>query len=83
MHYVNRGHMATRYDEINCHGGCAECNVFDTDHVRKYYLAMVKTYGPAVVAVLENKANGLQKFMRWEIEDKINFYKSELRLKTV
>ena len=35
-HYMSRTHMATRFDEDNCHAECRACNRFSADHLVGY-----------------------------------------------
>jgi hypothetical protein len=79
MHFIDRDQMATRYDEMNCHGGCEECNCFDPDHYGKYYSEMVKRYGSEPVNNLIWKSRSLQKYMRHELEEIIETYKQKLK----
>ena len=32
-HYFSRTHLATRFDENNCHAECRHCNRFKADHL--------------------------------------------------
>lgn len=76
-HFIDRDQIPTRFDERNCHSVCQECNCFDPEHANKYYKWMVNKYGLREVIALEYKARGLQKYMRWEIEDLIEHYNRE------
>lgn len=78
-HYVNRHQMPTRYCEFNCHAICETCNCFTNEHQDQYALKMVLTYGYEFVLTLEATAKGLQKFMRHELIELIEYYKSENR----
>jgi hypothetical protein len=80
-HFIDRDQMPTRYDERNCHAVCEECNCFDTSHKAIYYGRMMQRYGQEEVTRLQRKSKGLQKFFKFEVEDLIEFYKSENRLK--
>lgn len=79
-HFIGRSKMPTRYDEHNCHAVCEECNCYDTEHMELYLGAMLMKYGADEVTRLQNKSKGLQKFFPFEIEDLIDYYKSENRL---
>lgn len=35
-HYFSRTHLATRFDENNCHAECRHCNRFKADHLEGY-----------------------------------------------
>lgn len=82
MHFIDRDQMAVRYDEMNVHGGCEECNCFDPDHLGKYYTKMVQKYGIIAVGDLVIKSKGLQKFMRHELVEIIETYKAKLKALT-
>ncbi len=77
-HFIPRAKMPTRYDELNCHFGCVDCNCFDADHYDRYELKMIEVYGVSEVAQLTFKSNGLQKFMRCDIEEMILEYKEKV-----
>ena len=79
MHFIDRDQMATRYDEMNCHGGCEKCNCFDPDHHITYAMKMADKYGTIVVGNLIIKSKGLQKFMRHELEEVLQTYKDKLK----
>jgi len=81
-HWIDRDQMPTRYDEMNCHAICEECNCFDTEHHFKYSDAMLEEYGESEINRIAKKSRSLQKFMRFEIEDLIEAYRlkvSELK----
>ena len=44
-HYFSRRHMATRYDEDNCHAECKYCNRFDAEHLENYRRNLIKKIG--------------------------------------
>jgi len=80
MHFIDRDQMPTRYSEINCHAGCGLCNCFDMDHKNKYEVKMVVLYGASQVEALYLKAKrSLQKFMRFELEELIEFYSLKVK----
>lgn len=77
-HFIPRAHMPTRYSEINCNAICEGCNCFDKDHEKQYRYAMIAKYGIDEVERLESQKHGLQKFMRFEIQEMIDHYKIEV-----
>lgn len=79
-HFIDRDQMPTRYDEQNCHAVCEFCNCMDDTHYERYSMAMIQKYGIMAVRDLKQKSRSLQKFMRHEIEELIEYYKSENRL---
>ena len=80
-HFIDRDQMPTRYDEHNCHAVCEECNCYDPHHKAVYHGRMLQKYGQEEINRLDRKSKGLQKFFKFEIEDLIEYYKSENRLK--
>lgn len=80
-HFIDRDQMPVRYDEHNVHSCCQHCNCHDPDHKKIYYGRMLQKYGQEEVTRLQRKSKGLQKFFKWEVEDLIEYYKSENRLK--
>lgn len=81
MHFIDRDKMPTRFDEMNCHAGCEECNCYDIEHRQKYMDEMVRRYSATRVRGLLQKSRSLAKYARYELEELIEFYKSENRLK--
>ena len=79
-HYIKRDQMPVRYDELNAHAICETCNCFESEHEEQYALKMVLQYGHKAVFNLEDKARGLQKYMRYELQELIDYFKSENRL---
>lgn len=78
-HFIDRDQMPTRYNEMNCHSVCEFCNCMDDNHYERYKTKMLDKYGFMGVLDLQHKSRGLQKFMRHEIQDLIEYYKSENR----
>lgn len=78
-HFVDRAHMATRYDEMNVHACCEHCNCFDPDHFDTYAHKMRDKYGLMETAKIMLRSKGLQKFMRHELEEIIETYKLKLK----
>lgn len=78
MHFIDRDQMPVRFDEINCHAGCDYCNCYDLMHKEKYESAMMNKYGEQTLDTLFCKSKGLQKFMRYEVEELITHYRSRV-----
>lgn len=77
-HFIRRQHMPTRYSETNCNFICFDCNRDDPNHEKSYRFAMIRTYGIKEVERLESQKNGLQKFMRFELQEMIDHYRIEV-----
>jgi len=56
MHFIDRDQMPTRYDEMNCHAGCEDCNCYDSSHHGRYSEKMRSTYGVDAVMDLAKKS---------------------------
>lgn len=78
-HFIPRDQMQTRYDEVNCHVVCEECNCYDPEHQHKYSVRLIYEYGYEVVENLKMSSNSLRKFMRHELIEMIEGFK--LRIK--
>lgn len=48
-HFVNRGHMSTRFDEKNCNAQCVKCNMYDEGNNIGYMRGLIKKYGPSII----------------------------------
>ncbi len=75
-HYANRQHMATRWDELNNHAGCNECNCLNKGfHIHEYGKFLDLTYGNGTAEGLIQKSHTIVKFSLFEIQEKIMYYK--------
>ena len=52
-HYINRKHMATRFNEKNCNAQCRSCNRFDEGNLQGYRRGLISKYGCTHVGVYE------------------------------
>lgn len=74
-HYLSQGHnSATRFNEVNTNGQCTRCNCFLHGHLIEYRKGLIKRYGEQKVLMLENHANKVKKWTRWELEAIIIMY---------
>ena len=78
-HYVNRKHMSTRFDEMNCNAQCISCNRFDEGNIQGYRRGLVALYGEQQVTLLEAKKHNLRKYSDFEYEVLIKHYKEEIK----
>ena len=76
-HYINRKHMATRFDEMNCNAQCRSCNRFDEGNIQGYRRGLVALYGEQQVNLLEAKKHNCRKYSDFEYEVLIKHYKEE------
>ena len=78
-HYINRKHMSTRFDEMNCNAQCRSCNRFDEGNIQWYSQGLVALYGEQQVTLLEAKKHNLRKYSDFEYEVLIKHYKEEIK----
>ena len=78
-HYINRKHMATRFDEMNCNAQCRSCNRFDEGNIQGYRRGLVSLYGEQQVNLLEAKKHNFRKYSDFEYEVLIKHYKEEIK----
>lgn len=73
-HYINRQHMATRFDEMNCNAQCRKCNRFDEGNIQGYRRGLVAKYGEQKILLLESKKNNTKKLSEFEYKELIKYY---------
>lgn len=78
-HYINRQHMNTRFDEMNCNAQCRHCNRFMEGNIQDYRRRLVSRYGERSVLLLEAKKSVFKQFSDFELEEKITYYKKEAK----
>lgn len=78
-HFVNRKHMATRWDEKNVHAQCVKCNSFDEGRQRQHGIFIDKKYGEGTADYLEGKGRSYCKWQEFELKEKIEYYKKEVK----
>ena len=78
-HFVSRVHMATRFDEDNCHGECRACNRFSADHMLYYQSNLVRKIGADRVDLLIAKGHGTRKYSAFELEVLIKYYTEKVK----
>lgn len=75
-HYFSRTHLATRFDENNCHAECRHCNRFKADHLEGYRVNLITKIGQQKFDLLKVKAAGTSKMTDFEYEQLIKYYKT-------
>ena len=78
-HYINRQHMSTRFDEMNCNAQCSHCNRFMEGNIQDYRRRLVAKYGERNVLILEAKKNVTKQFSDFQLEKLITHYKEEAK----
>ncbi len=75
-HFHSRRHMATRYDEDNCHAECSYCNRFSADHLIGYRQNLIRKIGQQRFDLLAVRAHGTKKWSHFELEQLAKYYKA-------
>jgi hypothetical protein len=79
-HFIDRAKRWYRWDERNCHAGCAGCNCYRPEyHMRHYTIFMIITYGEDIVSEMMSNDNKIQKIWTPEIREKLEFYKTKCK----
>ena len=76
-HFIGRTHMATRFDEQNCHGECRGCNRFSSDHMIYYQRNLERAIGKTKVDLLVARGHQTKKWSAYELEFLIRHYQEE------
>ena len=76
-HFIGRTHMATRFDELNCHGECSGCNRFSADHMIYYQRNLEQKIGKEKLEQLIARGHQTKKWTAWELSILIEHYKQE------
>lgn len=79
MHFIPRQHMATRFDEVNCHAGCVKCNYYDNGNIEQYTIHLKRDFGDDIVERLTLKKNIGRKISEFEYKELIKYYKNEIK----
>ena len=77
-HFVNRHHMATRYDERNCNAQCRKCNRFTSGNIEGYKRGMIRKYGIEIIEELEDKKHEIHKMSKADYEIAIEYYRGKV-----
>ena len=78
-HYHSRTHMATRFEEDNCHCECRFCNRMSADHLIGYRDNLITKIGFSRVERLNVLAHSQKHWLDCELEEKIEYYKAEVK----
>lgn len=78
-HYFPRWHMATRWDEDNCHAECWKCNCCDANHLERYKKNLIIKIGQERYDALCDRVKETKQWSDYEIKDMIKRYKSLIK----
>ena len=76
-HFYSRRYLSVRFDLRNCNAMCAGCNRRHNRDRKPYERYMLKRYGAAVIAELDQLRMGLGKVTDEELEEMLNQYKAQ------
>lgn len=77
-HFYSRTHMATRFDEDNCHSECKFCNRFSADHLVGYQTNLIRKIGINRFERLGVKAKSTCHWLDSELEEMIRYYSKKV-----
>ena len=78
-HFVKRSNKATRWDEDNCHAQCIDCNRFRDGNYDGFRHGLEIKLGNGKVEELIMKGRGIAKFSGSDIDEKIRYYKEQIK----
>lgn len=78
-HFHSRRHMATRFNEDNCHAECKFDNRFSADHLIGYQRNLIQKIGQQRFDLLNVNAHSTCHFTNSELEDMIVHYTVEVK----
>lgn len=78
-HYVNRQHMALRFDEQNCNAQCVECNSYDEGNVQGYRRGLIVKIGEKATDMLEIRKHNTCHLSEVELDILYSHYKQKLK----
>lgn len=78
-HFMKRGNMATRWDEDNCAAQCISCNRFRDGNYDAFRRSLAIKLGQDKVEELIRRGHQTVKFSKSEIDEKIRYYKEQIK----
>ena len=73
-HFISRSKSATRYDEMNVHGQCPNCNIWRRGNSAEYAARLIKDYGMVRFNELIKKGRQIKQFTVPELQKLIEHY---------
>ena len=78
-HYVSRVHLATRWEEKNCHSQCISCNRTKHGNMNVYDKYIIERYNLMTPRSLRMEARTVYKPMQHEIDEMVQEYREKIR----
>ena len=79
MHFMNRRHLGTRFNEINVRAGCPACNMYNLGNLEAYEAHLIREYGDSIIEKLTMLKTTVTKFAPYEIKEMTKHYKREVK----
>jgi len=77
-HYLSQGHYSVfRFNEFNTNGQCIRCNKWLSGNLIRYRTHLIEKIGEAEVLKLEQAPKKAHKWNRFELIEKIEYYKNK------
>ena len=78
-HFCNRGHMATRFSELNSNCQCRLCNRFMEGNIQGYRQGLIKKIGEKSVILLEAERFSTHKMDAFDLHEIYLYYKKKVK----
>lgn len=78
-YYAVGNYPGLRFDPLNVHGQCVECNKYNGGNLHEYRENLFNRIGPENVEYLDQNRNKLKKISIPEIQELIRFYKDQIK----
>lgn len=76
-HFIKRQHMATRFNEKNCHAQCQQCNYFKQGNDANYERFIIETYGEQELLLLQAGRYQTRKLDSFQMKQLEKYYKEK------
>jgi hypothetical protein len=78
-HFISRRHLATRWEDMNCHAQSRGDNRFNQGNALGYSRFLLKKYGPNALDDLERMKNRPFKITQFEINNMVKYYREKIQ----
>lgn len=78
-HFINRGNMNLRFNEVNCNAQCRKCNRFDEGNFVGYQEGLIKKWGQEKYALLVASKQEIRRYSKWELKAIADHYKARAK----
>ena len=79
MHFMNRRHLGTRFNEINVKAGCQVCNMHHNGNLEAFEQHLIRDYGEEVIDRLTMLKNTIHSKYDIDIEEKTKYYAEKVK----